>query len=199
MTTPQSQQRPQVIVVAGPAASGKTTLARAMSRRAGFAHVDLDDATGPLVGEILRSRGEPAHALDLETGRLLRPARYDTVVGLVRANLHLGVVLSAPCTKETSSLDNWGSWCTRLTPEGLDGVRLVVVSTSSDVITRRLRDRGEPRDALKISGDVEGPRPAPPVAHVVADGVGEVESEASRVLTELGVTVAGPERLTCSS
>jgi hypothetical protein len=170
-----------------------------MSRRAGVAHVDLDDATGPLVGEILRSRGEPAHALDLETGRLLRPARYDTVVGLVRANLHLGVVLSAPCTKETSSLDNWGSWCTRLTPEGLDGVRLVVVSTSSDVITRRLRDRGEPRDALKISGDVEGPRPAPPVAHVVADGVGEVESEASRVLTELGVTVAGPERLTCSS
>ena len=85
------------ILIGGPPATGKSTLAEALAPRLGAALLDLDVATAPLTRVISGLTG--VH--DLDDPALARPtraARYETLIGLAAANLRTGrpVVLVAP-------------------------------------------------------------------------------------------------------
>jgi hypothetical protein len=118
---------------------------------------------------------------------------------VTRANLHVGVVVAAPCTREIATRSAWVRWCDALSPRGEDGVALIYLSSPPALLAQRLATRGEPRDALKIRGVEESPRPAPGVAHFVVDGTGDPERETRVVLKSLGTAAREPGRLTCSS
>ena len=81
--------RPAAVLIGGPPATGKTTLATALAPRLGAALLDLDVATGPLTRVVsdligVHDPDDPALA------RLTRAARYDTLLGLAEANLQAG-------------------------------------------------------------------------------------------------------------
>jgi predicted kinase len=77
------------VLVAGPPATGKSTLAAALAPRLGAALLDLDVATGPLTRVVSGLAG--VHDLDDPVlAGLTRDARYDTLLGLADANLRAG-------------------------------------------------------------------------------------------------------------
>ena len=102
------------VLIGGPPATGKSTLAAALAPRLGAALLDLDVATGPLtrvVSDLLgvRDLGDPALAGPT------RQARYDTLLGLALANLRAGrpVVLVAPFSTERARPSAWATTARR--------------------------------------------------------------------------------------
>lgn len=97
--------RPAAVLIGGPPATGKSTLAAALAPRLGAALLDLDVATGPLTRVVsdligVHDPDDPALA------RLTRAARYDTLLGLAEANLQAGLPwsLSRPLVPNELSL-----------------------------------------------------------------------------------------------
>ncbi len=106
---------PAAVLIGGPPATGKTTLATALAPHLGAAVLDLDVATGPLtrvVSELIgvRDLDDPVLA------GLTRDARYDTLLGLAAANLRAGrpVVLVAPFSAERARPSAWAATTRRI-------------------------------------------------------------------------------------
>ena len=96
------------VLVGGPPATGKSTLAATLAPRLGAALLDLDVATGPLTRVVSELAG--VHDLDDPVlAGLTRDARYDTLLGLAAANLRAGrpVVLVAPFSAERAQPSAW--------------------------------------------------------------------------------------------
>ncbi|MGH2908128.1 MAG: AAA family ATPase, partial [Solirubrobacteraceae bacterium] len=93
--------RAGAVVIAGPPASGKTTLGAALARALHHAFIDLDTVTAAMTRAALALAGADETALDGALGERLREARYDTLLDTAAANLDvgLGVVLSGPFTR----------------------------------------------------------------------------------------------------
>src|SRR6267154_5697353 len=94
-------KRATAVLIGGPPATGKSTLASALAPELGAALLDLDVATGPLTRVVSGLIG----VRDLEDpvlAGLTRDARYDTLLQLADANLRAGlpVVLVAPFSRE---------------------------------------------------------------------------------------------------
>ena len=94
--------RARAVVVAGPPASGKTTLGAALARVLHHTFIDLDIVTGAMTRAALALAGADETALDGALGARLRDARYGALLDTAAANLDLGlgVVLSGPFTRE---------------------------------------------------------------------------------------------------
>ena len=74
------------VLIGGPPATGKSTLAAALAPHLGAALLDLDVATGPLtrvVSELVGVRDLD----DAVLAGLTRAARYDTLLGLAEAGI----------------------------------------------------------------------------------------------------------------
>jgi predicted kinase len=135
------------VLIAGPPATGKSTLAAALAPGLGAALLDLDVATGPLTRVVsdligVRDLGDPALA------GLTRQARYDTLLGLARANLRAGrpVVLVAPFSTERAEPSAWATTARRL---GADPT-MVWLHLPPEELIRRLTRRALARDENKI-------------------------------------------------
>ncbi len=141
------------IVVTGPPACGKTTLATALASALHDAIVDLDTVTGPLTRFALGLLGAGEAALDGPAGGRLRGPRYDALLDVAVANLSIGigVVLAAPFSAERADPGRWDSLARRLLPETPDRVALLYLHAPAEVRRARLRARGAPRDAGKLS------------------------------------------------
>src|SRR5712671_7588550 len=107
--------RPSAVLVGGPPATGKSTVAAALAPRLGAALLDLDVATGPLTRVVsgligVRDLDDPVLA------GLTRDARYDTLLDLADANLRAGlpVVLVAPFSRERAEPSAWAATARRL-------------------------------------------------------------------------------------
>lgn len=191
-----------VLIVAGPAASGKTTFATQLASRLSYSLFDLDQVTGPLVKQCLALLGQPDHALDEDLGQALRPARYESLLSAATANVVLGrdVVIAAPFSRETRSQDSWrdmvARWSPPLANDRVDGVRteLIFVECPAPLLRERLAHRGEPRDLLKIKTGVDLSTPFPRVNFHPVDGTADAEHEVERLLAELDLksVAAGP-------
>ncbi len=135
------------VLVGGPPATGKTTLAEALAPRLDAALLDLDVATGPLT----RVVAELAGSRDLDDpvlAGLTRAARYDTLLDLAEANLRAGrpVVLVAPFSTERVRPAAWAATTRRLPARAV----LVWLHLPADELTRRLTQRALARDEGKI-------------------------------------------------
>lgn len=174
------------LLVSGPPASGKTTLAREVAERIGACLLDLDVVTGALteaIGKLVGSTDldSPAFAGDL------RVARYECLLAAAEDNLRLGrpVVLVAPFTAERTSPAAWESVRRRLIAAG-GRPNLVWLRVSRDELVRRLRARGADRDAAKLADPesfLANHSVTPPaVEHVAVDAVDNVSVQLARIL-----------------
>ncbi len=133
-------KRAAAVLISGPPATGKSTLAAALAPRLGAALLDLDVATGPLTRVVSRLIGvrdldDPALA------GLTRDARYD-------ANLQAGlpVVLVAPFSTERAQPSAWAAAARRLAADPL----MVWLHLAPEVLIQRLTGRALSRDENKI-------------------------------------------------
>jgi len=139
--------RPAAVLVSGPPATGKSTLAAALAPRLGAAILDLDVATGPLTRLICGLTGVRDLADPTLTG-LTRDARYRTLLDLADANLRAGlpVVLVAPFSAERARPAAWAATVRRIAAEPT----MVWLHLPPAELIRRLTQRALARDADKI-------------------------------------------------
>ena len=174
------------VLIAGPPATGKSTLAEALAPRLEAALLDLDVATAPLTRVISGLTGvndldDPALA------GLTRAARYDTLLGLAAANLRAGrpVVLVAPFSTERAQPSAWVTTTRRLAAEPT----LVWLHLPPDELVRRLTRRAEGRDENKIrdpASFLTGLDLAPPaVPHLALDATQPTAAQVQAVLAHL--------------
>ncbi len=110
--------RPAAVLIGGPPATGKSTLAAALAPHLGAAILDLDVATGPLTRAISELIGvRDLH--DPVLAGLTRDARYGTLLGLADANLRVGrpVILVAPFSTERAQPCAWAATARRIAAE----------------------------------------------------------------------------------
>jgi len=145
---------PLLVIVLGPAGSGKSSVSRHLARRIGGAHLDKDTITGGLTEEILRLAGHDPHDRDNNPYYVERvmPLEYAALMSVAGDCLRAGTsaVLDAPFG---AFLDD---------PQFLErqahdhdwprAHRVVVrVVTDADTIRRRIAHRGLSRDAWKLA------------------------------------------------
>lgn len=147
------QERPHVILIGGYAGSGKTELARIMTRQTRWAVLDKDTTTRAVVEAALLKVGASPHDRESETYlSTVRPAEYEALMAAIVENVECGtsVIASAPFTRELSDQ----AWCDRLTATldslGAD-LHVVWVSTNADSMRTYLIRRGAARDAGKLA------------------------------------------------
>lgn len=161
------------LLISGPPASGKSTLATAVAARLRAALLDQDVLTGALTGVI----GDLVGTHDLDDPRLAkltRDARYEAVLATAEHNLRAGtpVVLVAPFSAERTEAPAWHRVRERLAAAGGRPV-LVWLRLPADELVRRLRARGAERDRGKLA-DLAGFATAgllrpPVVEHIAVD------------------------------
>lgn len=139
------------LLISGPPASGKSTLATAVAARLGAALLDQDVVTGALTAVV----GDLVGTQDLDDPRLstlTRAARYEAVLATAEHNLRAGtpVVLVAPFTAERTDPTAWHTVRDRLVAAGGRPV-LVWLRLPADELVRRLRARGANRDQGKLA------------------------------------------------
>ena len=135
------------VLIGGPPATGKSTLALALAPRLDAAVLDLDVATAPLTAVVSELTG--LHDLDDPAlAGLTRAARYDTLLALAAANVAAGrpVVLVAPFSLERSRVSAWTAFTRRIPARAT----MVWLYLAPDELMRRLAERGLARDAAKI-------------------------------------------------
>jgi predicted kinase len=140
-------KRAAAVLIGGPPATGKSTLATALAPRLGAALLDLDVATGPLTRVVsgligVRDLDDPVLA------GLTRDARYDTLLALADANLRAGlpVVLVAPFSVERAQPSAWAATARRLAADPT----MVWLHLPPDQLIQRLTRRALARDENKI-------------------------------------------------
>ena len=179
-----------VLIVAGPAASGKTTFATRLASRLSYSLFDLDQVTGPLVEQCLSLLGQPLHALDEDLGQVLRAARYEALLSAATANISLGrhAVIAAPFTREIQSPASWremlSHWSNDAAPTDVR-TELIVVQCPDEVLRERLARRGEARDLLKLESGAAVSGPLPGVDFHAIDGTMDTEDEIDRLVAAL--------------
>jgi predicted kinase len=140
-------KRAAAILIGGPPATGKSTLATALAPRLGAALLDLDVVTGPLVRVVsgltgVRDLDDPVLA------GLTRDARYGALLDLADANLRAGlpVVLVAPFSRERAEPSAWAATARRLGGDPL----MVWLHLPPQELVQRLAGRALSRDEDKI-------------------------------------------------
>ena len=189
--------RPAAILVAGPPASGKSTVGAALAKTLGATLIDQDVATGQLLS-IIESLVNIDDIDDPQLAALTRPARYETVTRLAEDNLRLGntVLLVAPFTAERKNLPAWQELCHRLRRAGGGAVAMVWLYLSREELLQRLRVRAADRDAAKLGGEqrfLDQLELGPPVGpHIPVHAVGSVDAIVHSILMQLRADLALP-------
>lgn len=170
-----------LVFIAGPAGSGKSTLGDAIAEAWESPHIDFDAATMRVVREVALAYPTWTEA------QVLAHARTDRYVALRDAVLeamrvHPRVVISAPLRLESSSAASWREWTDPMVKGG-STVQLVWLQLATAERQRRMALRGLARDAEALAGP--GAPTTPPEA---ADRI----LDASLPVAELVAQVRSP-------
>jgi predicted kinase len=188
---------PAVLLIAGPPASGKSTVAASLAKRLGATLIDQDIATGPLLSVI----GSLINIDDIDDPRLAtltRADRYETITCLAEDNLRVGntVVVAAPFTAERTNLRVWEDLFHRLRRAAEGAVTMVWLHLSREELLQRMRDRGADRDASKLREEqrfIDQLDFGPPVGpHIPIHAVGSVEQIVLTIINQLKADFALP-------
>lgn len=176
-----------IVVVAGAAGSGKTTLGRELARTLRLPLLDLDTITNPLLDGLgpLPAAGdaaESAHWNDPSHRPTIRPARYAALRAVLadQRDAGVGAVLVAPFTAELQGGEEWEALVEAA------GVVPKVVWLRADAATllaRRAR-RGAERDAHVVDPPAEV---VPAVTHVSVEAVLSTSQQLASVKRALGL------------
>jgi predicted kinase len=189
--------RPAALLIAGPPASGKSTVGASLARTLGATLIDLDVAIGPLLSVI----GSLVNIDDIDDPRLAtltRADRYETISCLGEDNLRAGntVLLVAPFTEERKNLHAWEELHHRLQRAGSGAVTMIWLYLSRDELLRRLRARRADRDAGKLRGEqryIDQLDLGPPVGpHIPIHAVGSVDQIVRSIVMQLRADLALP-------
>ena len=189
--------RPAALLVAGPPASGKSTVGASLARTLGVTLIDQDVAIGPLLSVI----GSLVNIDDIDDPRLAtltRADRYETLSCLAEDNLRVGntVLLVAPFTEERRNLHAWEELHHRLRQAGGGAVTMIWLYLGRDELMRRLRARRADRDAGKLRGEqryVDKLDLGPPVGpHIPIHAVGSVDQIVRSIVMQLRADFALP-------
>lgn len=159
------RERLPVLVVAGAAGSGKTTLGRELARRFGTALLDLDTLTNPLLDELDSLLDGPHWNSAGPHSERIRVGRYAVLLAAARDLVEIGQrpVLVAPFTRELTAGAEWERLVSHVAP----AASLVVhVDGSPELLARRRAARGAERDAHR---PVDAPAAKPLVPHLRVD------------------------------
>jgi predicted kinase len=165
-------------VVAGGAGVGKSTLGRALAARTGAVLLDLDTVTNGLLNGLFPATGLPGHWNDDRYRTWVRPARYAALLDVASEQAGLGrdVVLTAPFSAELVDGPEWETL-----RDTLESALLLVVwlHAPEDVVSRRVRERGELRDSAAA-----GARAAvmPGVPHLALDATRTTDDQVAQVV-----------------
>ena len=166
----------RVLVVAGVAGAGKSTLGRELARRTGSVLLDLDTLTNPLLDGLGASALAPwaTHWNSPEHRDVVRPARYAVLLAAAREQADLGhdLVLVAPFTAELAGGPEWDLLRTAVAPAEPE---VVWLHAPAEVLAARVRERGEARDtSTALTGATE---PTVPFLGVDATASTAVQAE----------------------
>ncbi|MFD2793833.1 GntR family transcriptional regulator [Promicromonospora vindobonensis] len=146
-------RRPHVFLIGGYAGSGKSELARVLSRLAGAAIVDKDTITRPVVERLLEELSRPPH--DRESATYLEQVRsheYEALLATIQENAEVGVgvIATAPFIREFQDVAWIDRVSTRLNAAGV-GLTLVWVRCDANTMHTYLKRRGAARDTGKLA------------------------------------------------
>jgi DNA-binding transcriptional regulator YhcF (GntR family)/predicted kinase len=169
-------ERPRVVLIGGYAGSGKSELARILARLTGWAVLDKDTITRPVVETALEVLGCSPH--DRESEQYLtrvRPREYEALAAATLENVECGnsVVSTAPFLKEFRDL-RWIQRSTALLDSHGADVSFVWIYCDAETMHGYIRHRSAARDAAKLADwpaylagvDLEF---RPPVPHTLID------------------------------
>lgn len=147
------KRKPKLIVVAGCAASGKSTIARILARLMGATYIDKDDATRRLTDLALTLGGhEPTDRESDFYVERIRDLEYDTLFAIANANLDIGndVVVSAPFLNVIKDYDAWSTLGYPIACDSFD-VDIVWIEHDAKAEHARMTARAATRDGNKLS------------------------------------------------
>ena len=189
--------RPAALLVAGPPASGKSTVGASLARMLGATLIDQDVATGSLLS-VIESLVNVDDIDDPRLARLTRAERYETITCLAEDNLRAGntVLLVAPFTEERRTLRAWEARVDRLHQAAGGTVIMIWLYLSREELLQRMRARGADRDAPKLSGGqgfFDQLDLGPPVGpHIPIHAVGSVDQIVASIVMQLRADLALP-------
>lgn len=143
---------PHLVLIGGYAGSGKSELGRTLSRLTGWAMVDKDTTTRPVVEKALEVMGSSPN--DRESDLYLsevRPREYEAMVATITENITSGgnVIATAPFIKELQD-DAWIQRLQSLCDSADARLTVVWVYCDPESMHTYLRARGAARDATKL-------------------------------------------------
>jgi predicted kinase len=144
---------PQAVLIGGYAGSGKSELGRIIARATGWAMLDKDTLTRPVVEAALEMLGQSPDDRESDTYlRVVRPAEYAALAAAMTENLEVGTscVVTAPFLREFTSrawLDRTAAACQA---QGA-AVTVVWIRCDADSMRSYLRHRGAARDRWKLT------------------------------------------------
>jgi predicted kinase len=189
--------RPAALLIAGPPASGKSTVGTSLARTLRATLIDLDIATEPLLS-VIESLVNVDDIDDPRLATLTRAERYETMTRLAEDNLRVGntVLLVAPFTEERRNVHAWEALVDRLERAAGGAVTMIWLYLSREELLRRMRARGAERDKAKLNKEqrfLDQLDLGPPVGpHIRIHAVGPVEEIVRSIVMQLRADFAQP-------
>jgi predicted kinase len=177
------------MVIAGPAGSGKTTLAEAVAKRLSAPHLDFDVVSAGVVAATQSLHPELSEEAVLVA---CKEERYAALAEAIRQCADLAdplvpspVIASAPLSQYTQDSKLWADWLAQCgSPSSVD---LVWLDLDPKVRWNRMMNRKSSRDqALLESGIRPDPAPLPVVKHRVIDASLPMAERVRLVLASFG-------------
>ncbi len=153
----------QLVVIAGPAGSGKSSLANALAHELMVTHLDFDTVNTELV---LRERAENPHMFEPDLLEKIKGERYLGLARAIRECTEPTVIASAPFTQHSQDAQLWDQWVQACGP--VHSVEFFWLDLDPEIRRLRILERGSSRDARKSHLVLE-PAALPVFPHQLVD------------------------------